>query len=304
MGYHVGLAAPAIPPPEDPESRAGFHPPTHGNWAQWAAVVLALVVGGSNIVLTLYFHSTEAATKTSDDHTNILIDAKLGPAIKEINGNTDAKLAPMVQQLKDLAEKVAKLEGRFDQLTEDQKRLARLQLQDFSQQITTAEQTGKKIDPKTVSAVGQDLLRLSESPINPEGNLAWRVINKTTGYYTSVIEVDLSGFFAISYTDQKAECIDVSRADAWLIKDALFINCTEHLDAMIGSKPVSRYVHFVHYAFKNAHIIYDGGPLELNDVYFINCTFEFRPSRPSGKLAETLFANSYIPSFSSGSVRP
>lgn len=44
----------------------------------------------------------------------------------------------------------------------------------------------------------------------------------------------------------------------------------------------------------NSRVIYDGGPLDLHNVVFVNCTFQFRVE-PSGiKLAETLLSNSAV----------
>jgi hypothetical protein len=288
-----------------PDPQQGFHAPTHGNWAQWAAVILALMLGVSNTALTLYFHNTEAASKTSDEHSNALIDAKLGPADEKMHNDLREQLAPISGQLKDLSEKllaldgrIAKLEGRFDQLTEDQKRSERLQLNRLSDQITTAQRSGRKIDPQTVSALGQDLLKIAESPTNSNRELAWKVVNATMGYYTSVVTVDLSRFWRLSNTDQAHACIDVSKANAWSFEHVVLDHCTQTLDSLIGLEPVGRHIHFRDLAFKDAHLIYNGGPLEMDNVYFVNCTFEFHPNRPTEQFAETLFANGHIPHFS------
>jgi len=42
--------------------------------------------------------------------------------------------------------------------------------------------------------------------------------------------------------------------------------------------------------FRNTHIVYRGGPVEMQDVYFLNCTFEVRRDAPGQQFARTLLA--------------
>ncbi|MGH9598966.1 MAG: hypothetical protein ACRD27_03830 [Terracidiphilus sp.] len=41
---------------------------------------------------------------------------------------------------------------------------------------------------------------------------------------------------------------------------------------------------------ENAEIVYDGGPLQMEDVYFVNCTFTFAHQRNDELLAESLLS--------------
>ena len=50
---------------------------------------------------------------------------------------------------------------------------------------------------------------------------------------------------------------------------------------------------------RDAHVVYGGGPVELVNVYFVNCTFDIHPSPQSPRLANTLLKAEAV-YFSSG----
>ena len=289
-----------IPPPV-------FHPPTHGNWAQWAAVILALVLGISNIGLTLYFHSAESATKTSDEHTNSLIDAKLGPAIKEINGNIDNKLTPIAQQLKDLIEKVGKLEGRFDQLDADEKRLTKLQLNKLSAQITNAQRTKRHLEPTLIAGLGNDVLAFTNSSDQEISTLAWNTAIQLADYRTILnrevaksrvesakaaakrgTDFDMEArvldptnvTFGIAYDQNKTVPFDQAAryerlGNPLLRRDfgrPFYIASGKGVELLLDGHYLKNVI------FHDAQISYQGGPLVMENVYFVNCTFHVQPS--------------------------
>jgi len=66
-----------------------------------------------------------------------------------------------------------------------------------------------------------------------------------------------------------------------LLQGFIFQHCTQHLDAILGPGAVEKELFLQNLAFRDARIIYSGGPLRLKNIYFIDCTFELQPSEPS-----------------------
>jgi hypothetical protein len=50
---------------------------------------------------------------------------------------------------------------------------------------------------------------------------------------------------------------------------------------------------FRHVIIYNAHIIWEGGPIIMQDVYFINCTFNL-PREKGQSLAATILSNTSV----------
>src|SRR5712691_13370265 len=71
--------------PKPPSTSTGHDPQKHGNWAQWAAVSVAVLIGLCNAGLTVHYHHEDSSATASDEHSNTLINAKLAPAVNEIN---------------------------------------------------------------------------------------------------------------------------------------------------------------------------------------------------------------------------
>ncbi len=53
--------------------------------------------------------------------------------------------------------------------------------------------------------------------------------------------------------------------------------------------------------FKNATVSYDGGPVAIQNVYLVNCTFKFKPVPAWKRFSEVLFAKSSIDFYKSAS---
>jgi hypothetical protein len=56
-----------------------------------------------------------------------------------------------------------------------------------------------------------------------------------------------------------------------------------------------------HVIFQNSHIIYRGGPVILEDVYFVNCTFEVVQQSAGQSFAKAILDTSESTSFSTHS---
>ena len=145
--------------------------------------------------------------------------------------------------------------------------------------------------------LGSNILQLTSSKDSELSRLAWRTTNEILGYYstvTAITNIQRHGpTFAIANKD--AECLTVQPgADHWTFEDMVYEHCTQHLDPLLGPGAVANSLIFKNIAFKDVRVIYNGGPLKLDNVYFVNCTFELQPSDKSKVLAETLLASNAI----------
>ncbi len=282
----------------------GFHPPTHGNWAQWAAVILALFLGISNIALTLYFHSAATATQTSDEHSNALITAKVSPAIQAIGDNVDKKLAPISGQLSDLTTRVAKLEGRFEQLDADQKRLTKLQLDKLSAQITAAQQRRTTIDSETISRLSENVLVFANYNESSISSAAWRIETQLANYRTTLNQAAADPIIkAAKATGPKPYLHVTIEARALPTEGGTFLGFSYDDLKSVPFSETARYeklnapnesqqpgpeflvlearnmeiildgFHLRNIVIHDVQVRYDGGPLAMENVYFVNCRF-------------------------------
>ena len=157
-------------PHPQPNPNNGYHPPTHGNWAQWGAIIVALLIGAGNFGMTWWFHYADSASKSSDEHVNVLIDNKLNPTTQEIKKDIESKAGTLQTQLTELDNRVGRLEGRLDQLIEDEKRLAakldtsnRVRAASYENQLMALSQ--KPFDPKSIEQVKRVLSQAVENGV-------------------------------------------------------------------------------------------------------------------------------------------
>jgi len=122
---------------------AGHDPQKHGNSAQWAAVLVAVFLGLCSLVVSVYFHYAESFAKASDEHVTSLIDAKLNPAVYEIN----AKLSKITSDIASLTTEVGNLKKAVKTLADDQSKETQKIIERF---LSAARETK---DPQTVSRI-------------------------------------------------------------------------------------------------------------------------------------------------------
>jgi hypothetical protein len=254
----------------------------HGNSAQWAAVVIAIVLGAFNIGVTFHFRNTENQGKVSDEHLDNKIDAKLSPALTKIES-----------EISQIRSDLALLTGRFNQLDEDQRRNSRLQLDKLSNQLTIARAKKQKSNPKMVARLGVDLLEIAGSN-SDNSAVAWRVANETLSYYSSIIKIETKARYTFRPKDPSLECFISSPELGQRISvvGVGFEDCTQHLDPIARADrphPIFRDI-----LFKNVTIIYSGGPVTLENIYFENCTFQLESTKPGELLAKTFLAQNGV----------
>jgi hypothetical protein len=177
---------------------------------------------------------------------------------------------------------------QFDKLTT-------LQLNKLSTEIDAIQQSGRKMDPRTVALLGNSLLKFTTSDSKEVSQRSWDVENQILGYSSTLVPFSDVGYVTFRAPDNNEECIvDRGKTQNVGMVGFVFEHCTQHLDSILGPEPASRGMVYKFLAFRDAKIIYSGGPLRLDGVVFVNCTFELQSGNSSRQLAETLLAENPV----------
>jgi hypothetical protein len=147
------------------------------------------------------------------------------------------------------------------------------------------------VNSEVVRTLSRNLLTVASTNQTHSSQI---VSDQMLGYYTTLVPFSDADYIINEATDKNTECLSATGASGVLMMHMLFQHCTQHLDSILGPEAVSRHVIFHNLAFRDARIIYSGGPLKLDSVYFVNCTFELQSGKSGRKLAETLLAESPI----------
>lgn len=150
-----------------------------------------------------------------------------------------------------------------------------------------------RTDQSTIRAIGFRALKLTTATAPSVSNVAWNVTNSILTSYSAALPpppLNESYLIHISTTSPTTECMGVGNAQLGVFQDFLFEGCTAHLDALFGPRALAREVYIENTVFKNAIIVYSGGPLRLRGIYFENCTFRFEPRKGSELFANQLLA--------------
>ncbi len=292
-----------MPPKKpDPEPVADKRPWWKEQWvgtvAQWAAfcAMLALFLVGRSCN-----HASE--------------DFKL-----KVDERINSKLGPVDTKLGDLIQRVSKIEGKLDVLTVDQKRITRLQLNKLSAQISAAQRSKTKIDPQVIAVMAKDVVSLSSSNDPVISDLAWKLANQLLTYRSFLavsqapkisltkpvrapfhFEVNarrLPGY-PLAGTLVKAEFsgkpVPMSQAarferighnDAFSVGPSYYI-----VNAGEGTEITLDGFHLKNVILRNATIVYRGGPLILENVYFVNCRFNISKTDAGIEFADNVVSS-------------
>jgi hypothetical protein len=290
--FRTRMAAAGNPQPEHPQTPPGFHPPTHGNWAQWAAVIAALLIGGFNTYLIWSGRNADRQSQTSDDHTKGLIQAQINTAKSEIKTDFQTTIKPIADGITDLQTRVGRLEGRFQQLDSEQKKI--------STRLDQQESLARLIDPNRVLATIRAEIHMAE---NDKKTLATSTLADyknalqtfpTTSEYWPVAAQFISyrsrvnvgtAFQTLSRPDMP-NCTDslptpmeyrMTSEEEWSTKEetnrvgidsrrftpAIYENCRFVLDSPEEAKRFPLLGQSFDLEFKNCQIIYNGGPIAI-----------------------------------------
>jgi hypothetical protein len=136
-----------------------------------------------------------------------------------------------------------------------------------------ARSTGLTTNPQILVKADQQLQELGKNNPNIQA-VAWAARLELVGYRTA-LNVTLG---------KTSEPIPVFKFPGTVIDGGSITNGTQALDG----------VYWINYTFRNARIIYNGGPTALQNVVFINCTFIMPMSPNASKLANTVLADNFV----------
>jgi hypothetical protein len=285
----------------------GHDPQKHGNSAQWAAVGIAILLGVVNVGLVVYFHSAESNARTSDEHVNSLISAKL-------KSDVEPKLSEIGTQLNELKTEAANIKKAVETLSdnqpkETQKTIERLlraarqeQRPDVASRILNTATSLVAVLRKERETASPDFFDVSIKALNGvtskateaafSARLAFANYRSSlekqptqiapprivSGPLTESILRGLPALTTFEFTRMLAgtEMFGVAGIPA---RQRTFSNTNVLFDTvnfwtLNGASQTLDGIHWHNVSFIGAHIIYLGGDLDLQNVRFIDCTFE------------------------------
>lgn len=230
-------------------------------------------------------HEKDAANRNVDDRVRTVLNEPNGVsqtlhAIQETVNETKAKLDTLAPFIHDL------ILHQFENASKLPVKALNEQLPAVQHLIAVAQDQKIVIDPLLVRTLGQNLLQEPSS---------WQTSNQLISYYSTLKAFPLpkSAFVVFKAPDKNQECIVSNDTSQGIhVNGFWFENCTQHLDPILGPDAVRRDLIWWNLVFENVRVIYSGGPIKLDGVYFVNCTFELHPGKSSKQLAETLLASS------------
>jgi hypothetical protein len=231
------------------------------------------LIGISNIYLITHYRSADSQSKSSDEHINNLIAAKLGATERIIDQHTDEQVGKLAQQVSALSEKVGNLYGlmgRVSKLESDTNRnqsLARLidpnrVLATIRAEIELAENKGVSIPQPTLVDYKNAIQTLPDSAHSYWGTVAAIInyqskINQMSGEAPDPAKVSRKCLLLTSDPN-----VHISNSE---FGNAAYSHCIVDLDAGVT---------FSHVVFRDSVIRYSGGPTHLDNVSFVNCNFQ------------------------------
>jgi hypothetical protein len=286
--FYRRMGTPAAQP-QDPESgqkkaqesgqRRGLNFAMLGNLAQWAALIITLMIGIMNYRAVAHYREVDSAKTSSDEHIKELIHAQLDPAVASINSSIDKKLDPISRKLDEVASEVSDAEGQLKRLHADvgQQKLEQQRRASLAA-LTTPDQ-----EANTLAMIQAAILTAQKSqevlPVSYLANVKQgiqAIPNSTRNYWPAVAAI----INYQSYLNQKnghapnplkvaRPCTGLTAGSGGnnLIQGHIVIpNCILDLDT----------THNVLQGliFKDSVIRYHGGQLDgIRGVTFVNCNF-------------------------------
>ena len=306
---------PNLPPEPNPPSQASRF------WTSVTTTVIATVA--STVIISLlgwtFFYFTDYIGLLADRK----IDTKLQSAIEKI----DAKLAPNIEKLDTLGQRVAKIEGRLEGL-----KIQSLAMQpkkganakQASEILNTAKKEGTSLDPKVITVAGQEFISAGVSSSDPD---VWKTGLAFLGYrsflnsalapptdkFAPRDKVSLPWKFKINvkaqakfqYTLATGEIVPAEKSAVLEpIDSPLNVGEKVGFEYLVISDPSTTVIldglRLKNIIFKDIKIQYEGGKVQMENVYFVNCTFEVF-KKPNGKnFASTVLASAPATTFQAG----
>jgi hypothetical protein len=276
---YMGTPASSAPPPGQ---QPPWNPHWYGNLAQWIAPLITLLIGIIMVFLQVHYRNVDSAAKSSDEHTNSLIDAKLTPPVREINASVTSiigDIGKLDTRIKNLEKAVQTLAD--NQSKETQKIIKRL--------LDAAANSSPTTSAKLLNTAASLIVVARNEQIPAEGDFFRNVsdklgrINKDNNPELQTasfsMQYDLAEYRSSlipvpSFINITVNCESILGAEAYQVRnpkilattisDGAVANCFQQLDGAA----------WINMTFINSDIFYSGGAIVLKNVKFIHCKFE------------------------------
>jgi hypothetical protein len=284
----MGAQAPIPTPPPLPEIGQGFHPSTHGNWAQWAAILVALVLP---FVLKYFDRGASREAETFALRVDKRIDDKLGPAVEKIDDHIDKKVDPLSEKIDRLSDRVSRLEGPLTRRVSDLEKNSKQQ-----------NSLAKLIDPARVLATIRVEIQMAQGsgkilPVSDRTDYrnAVQALPPTAHEYWATVTAIIN---YESYVNQMSgEAPDPSKISRPCmggggsifignVVSGAYSDCIVDMDTNV----------FENATFRDSVINYQGGPVTLANVRFINCRFNLHLASAPQTPAQNQFLRTLLQS--------
>jgi hypothetical protein len=257
------------PPPPATRERS------HENTAQRGALILAgLAFVGllANLALNMYLHYAAGQAQASDNHIKQLIGDQVNPELKSHDADLGKRMVGLSGKIDGLSVRLSHVEGSLDRRVSSletqaarQASLAKLQGPGRSLALIRAEIELADMSGKLLAASDLADYRNVALELPPSANEYWTTLAAIINYQSKLNQ--MSG--------EAPDPLKISKACGGLTNNEnmrnpgnsymneRLTNCVIDLDneSLLGVTVV------------NSVIRYSGGPVNLNDVRFLNCRF-------------------------------
>jgi hypothetical protein len=266
----------------------------------------------------------------STDYIGLLVDKKIDTKLQAAIEKSDGKLQTITDKLDTLGQRVAKIEGKLEAI-----KIQSLAMQPKKgvngkqalEILNTAKKDGTRLDPKILTDAGKEFISAGISSSDPavwQAALAFldyrsflnSALAPATDTFAPVDKEILPWKFVLPHGPMKpgdefrfkltsGKKIPAERA-AVIEPIGSRLNADQKVglefvlvaDYSTGFKLDGYRLKYI--IFKDSKIIYEGGPVEMENVYFVNCTFEVS-RRPNGQsFASTVLASAPATTFHAG----
>jgi hypothetical protein len=225
--------------------------------------------------------------------------------LQSSSGTTKDDIASLRNDLKSTNERIDKaLSDALNAVVGGRKANAqsdKVTLQSGETVLKIAKSVNAKLTPSALNNYGQLVSKLSESP--SVSTIAWQNLTNA---------IDYRSFLNADYIPKLGDLTPAQKGDEY--RSSLILRPNEtvpapaqsaRLETLAAPQPVSSNfglfvveggvdflvldgMYMKNVVVRNARIIYEGGPVKLENVYFVNCSFTLTNSRPVRELSNAI----------------
>lgn len=313
MANNKPKTQPKPPPKAPPEVQPN-------KWLPW------LLSSGLTLAITLvgwaYLHFT--------NYFELIVDQQIDTKLQRSVENIDKKVQSTNDKLVDMGQRVAKIEGKLEGI-----KIQNLAMQPkkgvnakkASEILNAARKDGTRLDPELITTAGKEFISAGVSSNDP---LVWNAALAFLNYRTTENTVRAATTDELTPADKNKRnqwqaMFPANHPNANFLfahgkgvpaeKAAVFEPINQHLN--MGQTSGSEFIllggspgfpggwkldgfRMKNVIFKDTEITYEGGPIEMQNVHFVNCTFNVL-KRPNGfNFATSVLASAPATTFQAG----